>query len=137
MRTAYDALRRAVIKDFGKWYAFEWDKLSNPAKERLTGGIAYSHFGNPFLSVLHNLYIGKDVIRGDLGWGLDFEDNFDDILKQLGVPFVYHWFVYSSFSCDDWFELKGFKSKAAAIDYYKKIKKNRADTIFYTFWFKW
>lgn len=137
MRTAYDVLRRAVIKDFGKWYRKEWLKLSEEAKERVRSGVAYSHFGNPFLNVLHDLYIGENVVRGDLGWGLDFEDNFDALLSQLKVPFIYHWFVYSSFSCDDWFELKGFKSKSAAIDYYKKIKKNRADTIFYTFWFKW
>lgn len=137
MRTAYEALRRAVIKDIGKWYAFEWSKLSEEARERLDSGFAYSHFGNPFLNVLHNLYVGQDVIRGDLGWGLSFEDTFDELISQLKVPFVYHWFVYSSYSCDDWFELKGFRSKVAAIEYYKKLKKNRADDLFYTFWFKW
>jgi len=136
MRTAYDVLRRAVIKDFGKWYKKEWLKLSEEAKERVKNGVAYNHFGNPFLNVLHDLYIGENIVRGDLGWGLDFESEFDAIISQLKVPFIFHWFVYSSFSCDDWFELKGFRSKKEALDYYKKQKK-REDNLFYTFWFKW
>ena len=136
MRTAYDVLRRAVIKDFGKWYKKEWPKLSEDAKERVKSGVAYNHFGNPYLNVLHHLYIGEDVVRGDLGWGLDFDSEFSDLIAQLKTPFVFHWFVYSSFSCDDWFELKGFRSKKEALDYYKKQRK-REDNLFYTFWFKW
>ena len=137
MRTAYDALRTAVIKDFGKWYRHEWWLISDEGKEKVQGGIAYSHFGNPFLSILHDLYIGVDVIRGRLGYGgFDFEDKFEENVQKLKDPFIYHWFVYSSFSFDDWFELRGFKTKKATIDFYKKVKQNREDDLFYVFWFK-
>ena len=108
MRTAYDALRTAVIKDFGKWYRHEWWLISDEGKEKVQGGIAYSHFGNPFLSILHDLYIGVDVIRGRLGYGgFDLEG-----------------------------KLRGFKTKKATIDFYKKVKQNREDDLFYVFWFK-
>ena len=137
MRTAYDVLRRAVIKDFGWWYATEWSAVSEEAKEKIKSGAAYSHFGNPFLTNLTRLYIGEGVIRGDVGWGcFEEESEYEDNIEKLKVKFVYHWFVYSSFSCDDWFELRGFRSKKEALEFYKKMKK-REDAYFYTFMFKW
>ena len=57
MRTAYDALQRAIVKDFGRWYAFEWDSVVDEAKERIKQGLAYKHFSNPFLTNLSDLYI--------------------------------------------------------------------------------
>ena len=138
MRTAYDCLRTAVIKDFGKWYSHEWWAISEEGKEKVKAGTAYSHFGNPFLSALHGLFIGEDVIRGKLGYGVfDFEDEYEENIEKLKSPFVFHWFVYSSFSFDEWVELRGFRTKKAAINFYKKVKKNRADGLFYTFWFKY
>lgn len=135
MRTAYDALRFAVIKDFGKWYSFEWPYVAEDAKERLRNGAAYQHFGNPFLTNLSDLYVGEGVIRGKLNGGWDFGEEYENNLRKLKAPFVYHWFVYSSFSFDDWFELRGFKDKADAVAFYKK-QQAREDSLFYTFWFK-
>lgn len=138
MRTAYDALRKAVVKDFGRWYAFEWPHVTEEAKERVRAGVAYNHFGNPFLTDLSDLYINKaeGVIRGKQSGGWYFESEYEENLIKLRVSFVYHWFVFCSFSFDDWFELKGFRTKAEAIAYCKKQKK-REDSVFHTFWFKW
>lgn len=138
MRTAYDALRRAVVKDFGRWYRRAWGCVVEEAKERVRSGIAYNHFGNPFLTNLSDLYIDRDmgVIRGKQSGGWYFEEEYEENLKKLKTPFIFHWFVFSSFSFDDWFELRGFRSKSAAIEYYKKQKK-REDYLFYTFWFRW
>ena len=138
MRTAYDALRRAVIKDFGWWYRREWPAVSEEAKERIKSGAAYSHFGNPFLTSLKTLYVGENVIRGTIGWGCGFEEEseYEANIEKLKVNFVFHWFVYSSFEFDYWFELRGFRSKKEAINFYKKQKK-REDALFYTFWFSW
>ena len=138
MRTAYDALRRAVVKDFGWWYRREWPYVVEEAKERVRSGAAYHHFGHPFLTSLSDLYIDteKGIIRGKQSGGWCFEEEYEENLKKLKVPFVFHWWVYSSFSFDDWFELVGFKYKKDAIMYYKK-QKEREDCLFYTFWFRW
>ena len=137
MRTAYDVLRRAVIKDFGWWYRTQWGCITEEAKERIKSGAAFQHFGNPFLKNLTGLYIGDDVIRGDVGWGcFEEESEYEENIEKLKVKFVYHWFVYSSFSCDDWFELRGFRSKKEAVAFYKKMR-IRVDEYFYTFMFKW
>lgn len=137
MRTAYDVLRRAVIKDFGWWYRREWHCTTEETREKIKAGAAFQHFGNPFLITLKTLYVGENSIRGTIGWGcFEEESEYEENIEKLKVPFIFHWFVYSSFSFDYWFELRGFKSKKEAIEFYKKQKK-REDDIFYTFLFKW
>jgi hypothetical protein len=138
MRTAYDVLRRAVIKDFGWWYRTQWGCITEEVKDRIKSGAAFQHFGNPFLKNLNRLYVGEAVIRGTIGWGCSFEEEseYEVNIEKLKVKFIYHWFVYSSFDFDYWFELRGFRSKKEAIDFYKKQKK-REDDHFYTFMFKW
>ena len=142
MRTAYEALRRAVVKDFGRWYRKEWRVVTEDAKERIRQGVAYNHFGNPFLHNLSDLCIGTCphgmcYIRGKQSGGWYFDSEYDDNLKRLKeFKLSQHYWVYSSFSFDDWFELVGFKSKQAAVKYYKKQKK-REDSLFYTFWYRW
>ena len=136
MRTAYDALRRAVVKDFGRWYGREWSSISDEGKERVRTGIAYNHWTNPFLTNLSDLYIGSGVIRGKQSGGWCFEEEYGENLKKLKTPMVYHWWVFSSFSFDDWFELRGFKSKTEAAEFLKKQKK-REDSLFYSFLYRW
>jgi hypothetical protein len=138
MRTAYDALRKAIVKDYGWWYKREWPTLPEDVRERIVGGVAYNHFGNPLLTNLSHQYINRaeGVIRGKQSAVWSIEPEYEKNLVKLKAFFPFHWFVFCSFSFDDWFELKGFKSKSAAIAYYKKQLK-RADGIFYTFWFKW
>ena len=142
MRTAYDALRRAVVKDFGRWYRKEWSHLSGPAKKRVQSGIAYNHFGNPVLTNLSELCIGTCpggmcYIRGKVGMICEEEEVYQDNLRRLmRTELGQHFWIYSSFSFDDWFELIGFKDKKSALRYYKKQKK-REDDLFYTFWYEW
>lgn len=138
MRTAYDALRKAVVKDFGTWYRREWPTLPEDVRERIVRGVAYNHFGNPFLTNLSDLYINRTegVIRGKQSGDWSFESEYEENLIKLRVHFPFHWFVFCSFSFDYWFELKGFRTKAEAIAYCKKQKK-REDDLFYTFWYKW
>ena len=142
MRTAYDALRKAIVKDFGWWYRKECPTLPDDVRERIEQGSAYIFFEYPFLTNLSDLCIGtysggRCYIRGKQSriWGA--EDSFEENIRRLKNPqFGQHFWVFSSFSFDDWFELVGFRAKADAIRYYKKQKK-REDGIFYTFWYRW
>lgn len=142
MRTAYDVLKRAVVKDFGWWYRREWDVVTEESKEKIRNGVAYNHFGNPFLTNLSDLCIGTCpggmcYIRGKQSGGWYFDSEYEDNLKRLKeFKLGQHFWVYSSFSFDDWFEVVGFKDKKSAIEYYKKQKK-REDMMFYTFWYRW
>ncbi len=138
MRTAYDALRRAIIKDFGKWYAFEWDAVVNETKNSIKQGLANKHFSNPFLTNLSNLYIDSinGYMRGKQSGGYDFGEEYEKNLEMLKVPFIFHWWVFSSFDFDDWFELRGFRSKIDAVEFLK-LQKKREDCLFYTFMYRW
>ena len=140
MRTAYDGLRKAVVKDFGWWYRKEWNTLPEDVRERIADGVAYSHFSHPFLTSLYDLYIDRSrdvgVIRGKQTNGVFIEEEYEENLIVLRIPFVYHWCVFSSVTFGDWFELKGFRSKSAAIDFYKEQKK-REDDLFYCFMYRW
>lgn len=142
MRTAYDALQRAVVKDFGKWYRKEWSTISDETKELILNGVALTHFNNPFLTNLHDLYIGTCpngmcYIRGKLNRNWCLDSCYSDNVQRLSeFRLRQHYWVYSSFSFDDWFELVGFMDKQSALAYYKK-QKHREDDLFYSFWFRW
>ncbi len=138
MRTAYDALQRAIIKDFGRWFAFEWDAVVDETKAQIRQGLAYKHFSNPFLTNLSNLYIDSinGYIRGKQSGGWYFDEEYEKNIQKLKEPFVFHWWVFSSFSFDDWFELRGFHSKSDAADFLK-VQKKREDSLFFAFMYRW
>lgn len=142
MRTAYEVLRRAVIKDFGRWYSRAWSSITEEGKESVRSGVAYNHWGYPFLNDLSNLCIGTCpdgmcYIRGKQSGGWYFESEYDDNLRRLkDFKLGQHFWIFSTIGHDDWFELVGFKDKMAAVEYYKKQKK-REDSVFHTFMYRW
>lgn len=144
MRTAFDVLKRAIIKDFGKWYSFEWNVIQPEVKDKLksTGReVAEKFWEENFLKELSALWLGTGpgcaYINGKLSGGLDFDNCYDDNVKRLkAFEMPYHYWVYSSFSFDDYFSLYGFMNKADAVRYLKKQKK-REDDLFYSFMFRW
>ncbi len=95
MRTAYDALQRAIVKDFGKWYSFEWKAVSNEVKPKIQSGeLASKHWNSIFLPDLDNLCIGyrafgEFFINGNLSNGADFGRtqgaNTVNVLKRDGL----------------------------------------------------
>lgn len=144
MRTAFDVLKRAIIKDFGKWYSFEWNVIQPEAKDKLKSNgreVAEKFWEENFLKELSDLWLGTGpgcaYINGKLSGGWYFEECYDDNLRRLkSFEMPYHYWVYSSFSFDDYFSLYGFMTKADAVRYLKKQKK-REDDLFYSFMFRW
>lgn len=144
MRTAFDVLKRAIIKDFGKWYSFEWNVIQPEAKDKLQSNgreLAEKFWEENFLKELSDLWLGTGpgcaYINGKLSGGWYFEECYDDNLKRLkSFEMPYRYWVYSSFSFDDYFSLYGFMNKADAVRYLKKQKK-REDDLFYSFMFRW
>ena len=142
MRTAYEVLQRAVVKDFGRWYRREWKTITEETKEKIRAGLAYNHWGYPFLNDLSGLCIGtfpggKCYIRGKQSGGWCFDNEYDENMRRLkDFKIGYNHWVFCSFSFDYWFELIGFRSKKDAVEYYKKQKK-REDGLFYCFMYRW
>ena len=143
MRTAYEALRRAVIKDFGRWYSFEWKAVAAETKPKIQSGfLAEKHWTSIFLPDIENLCVtylagGEVFIRGGLKGGNDFgkmQGANVHLLMNLNVDC--HFWVFSSYSFDDNFSLSGFKTKAEAIKCWKAQMK-KSDDLFYTFWYRW
>ena len=143
MRTAYEALRRAIIKDFGKWYSLEWKAVSEEIKPKIKSGLyAEKHWTSIFLPDIENLCVGyrpggKFFINGNLNGGFDFGETYGASVKLLyDMKVDCKYWVFSSFCFDDNFSLQGFSTKAEAIACWKKQKK-REDNIFRTFWYRW
>ena len=143
MRTAYEALHRAIIKDFGKWYSFEWKAVANEVKPRIQSGeLASKHWNSIFLPDLDNLCVGyrafgEFFINGNLSNSADFgmtQGANIELLKSLQCSCRY--WVFSSYSFDDNFSLRGFRTKSEAIECWKS-QMRRADDLFYTFWYRW
>lgn len=143
MRTAYEALHRAVIKDFGKWYSFEWRAVASEIKPKIQSGfLAEKHWSSIFLPDLDNLCVGyrangEVFINGNLNAGYDFNQNMAANVRLLmDLKFDCHYWVFSSYSFDDNFSLRGFRTKSEAIKCWKS-QMRRSDDLFYSFWYRW
>lgn len=143
MRSAYEALRRAIIKDFGRWYSLEWKAVAEETKPKIQSGLyAEKHWTSIFLPDLDNLCVGyrangEVFINGNLNAGEGFNRHLGANVKLLmGLKFDCHYWVFCSYSFDDNFSLRGFQTKAEAIDCWKK-QKQRSDDLFYCFWYRW
>ena len=141
MRTAYDALKRAVIKDFGKWWSFEWKAINGVMKSRLyTEPLAEKYWEDNFFPMISDMWIhtgpsGELRICGKLSGGW-YDEKEENIKRLQEVKTNGRYWVFCSYSCDDNFVLYGFRTKQEALMLWKSEKK-RIDEIFYTFWYRW
>lgn len=139
MPTAYECLHKAVIKNFGKWYRFEWNSTSPKIRDKIKHhALAEEYWQNIFLRLLSNLQFssssdGSVLITGSLiGTPHQKDGQTENIHKLTAMTLTDRFWVYSSYDFDDRFSLCSFKTKEDAI----KQLKVKQDDLFFIFWFR-
>ena len=139
-RTMYDALKRASIKYFGKWYSSVWDKITEETKEEIREkGMCAAQWDN-LIHIFSSLWIGigpngNCFVNGTLSgcaYGEEYEDNVKR-LKSVAVECKY--WVYCYYCMDDNFSLRGYKEKKDAVSFLKS--RSRDDDTYCVFLFRW
>ena len=143
MRTAYDALHRAVVKNFGKWYAFQWIAVNKEMRSRIQNdNLAETFWRDIFLSQLSELWLhsgpnGEIRINGKLNGGWSFDSEYEQNIRRLEeFKAECKYWVYSSYCFNENFVLYGFRTKEEALLWWK-VQKSRIDTVYSAFWFRW
>ena len=139
MITAYDALKRAVKKSFGRWYATEWDTIEDELKDAIrTGQAAQRQWEEIFLPRISGLSIlnnadGSICISGTLSPPVTATVREENIRLLHSCKTDCKFWVFASLDFDEKFELKGFASGDKAEEHVLAL--NKYEDVLYSFSF--
>ena len=135
--TAYDVLKKACFKaaeEFGAGkFAMQGEEFERAIIER---GVGEVYWEDRFLANIGELKIitGEDEsIGGNLRGGADFGEGCERARARLkATELTFKYWVYSAYSFDDNFFMRGFETREAAQKVYE-ARKEKTDDIFYCF----
>lgn len=139
MATGYEIFVKGRNKIDGHFNARDWENFKCERKKHIKDSIDNKRSVWVKIKRMTNIHMSKDgseieYIKGDTYRVCD-DSNYDKVSDLLrSKEFSNNYWVFTVWSCDSYFELKGFKIKALALRYKKSIEKTAY--CYYSVYFK-